>query len=205
MDIVLMSNAAKAEDSLKVVAGQTSEIRKVATDLYEADTVYGKALLNAEYEVLFAVTEDYEAIVGNYILTDRGIYDMSFNLVYDLIAHEATVLNYFGNTIFVQEGDDADYSIKIFNAENNGYEIYSFDAEAKHNDHFGFFGSGIGYYVASEDYDEYTYYNAAGAELLETEEVLQFVAYGADSQQIYKLSVTNKKGETTTTYYAFAK
>lgn len=203
MDIVLMNNAAKAEDSLKLVAGQTSEMRKVAADLYEADTVYGKALFNAEGEVLFAVTEDYEAIVGNYILTDRAIYDMNFNLVYDLIANEASVMNYFGNTIFVKEGDDAEYSLKIFNAANNGYEIYSYDAEAKHNDVFGFFGN-IGYYVASEDYDEFTYYNAAGEVLLDTEEALQFVA-SSDNKQIYKFSEVDKKGEVTTIYYAFAK
>ena len=91
----------------------------------------------------------------------------------------------------------------IFNAANNGYEIYSYDAEAKHNDHFGFFGN-IGYYVASEDYDEYTYYNAAGEVLLETEEALQFVA-SSDNKQIYKFSEVDKKNNVTTIYYAFAK
>jgi hypothetical protein len=198
-DIVLMNNSGKAQQSLKVVDGQVGIPTKVSDDLYLVTTVYGAALINAKGDVQFAMTQEVE-FTGGYIVSDNGIYDLTFTLVYDFVANDADVENVIGNTIFVKAGDEDKYSIIAF---CNGAQttVYTYDVEAETNDEFDFVDE-IGYVIIKADADTaYTYYAADGTSLLNVAEEAEFFAGNADMDVI----LASVEGEESTTYYVFSK
>ncbi|MBO5938894.1 MAG: hypothetical protein J6Q82_05285 [Clostridia bacterium] len=182
-DVVLMNNSAKAQKSLKLVDGQYGVPTKVADDLYVVDTVYGEALINGKGKLQFAVTEEYEAIVGGYIVTDRAIYDLTFTLVYDLIANEAEVIDSVGNTVFVKEGDEEKYSVLAFcNGEQK--TVYSYDVAKETNKDFEL--TEFGYVIVDEG--SYTYYAADGTEIKTFDDEIDFVASNNDDKKIFAVA-----------------
>lgn len=197
-DIVLMNNSGKAQKSLKLVDGQIGMPVKVAEDLYAAQTVYGTALLNGKGKLQFAVTadEDIVAILGGFIVTEKAIYDMKFELVEDgdIFANDGVLYAEdpedacFANTVFVKIGDDKKYDIVAYNAEFEGGKktIYSYNEENEENDTFELF-DGIGYVITDGDGNR-IYYNVKGAELLNTTAKAEIVADNGDDKIIVKLA-----------------
>ena len=120
-DIVLFSNKGKIGKSLKCVEAQSPTIpEKIGDDLYMISTVYGAAIVNSEAEVKYQLSNGnfqdlraYEAY-GYVCVENKGVYDMSFNLVCDFNAENASLAGIVGDTVFVHIGNDDVYTLVSF-------------------------------------------------------------------------------------------
>ena len=209
-DFVLMNNAGKAQQSLKVVDGQTGLPERISADMFAVETVYGTAIIDAKGKVLFAATQDLE-VFGGYIIVDgRAIYDLAFEVVYDLKANFATVIHKAGNVVFVKAGEKVDEKFEILAFVNGAKEattITTYDKTVKTNVEFK--AEAVGYSLKSTDDAgkvTYTYYAPNGTELLKTNAAIAAVAASANGDvAIYSVTDKTDAGEVVVKYYAFTK
>lgn len=202
-DLVLMNNKGKIQKSVKLVDAQLAGLPLlVDDDLYLVSTLYGQALTNAKGKVLDTINNDEMEIVGDYIVGEKAIYNLSMEKVYDLRANGASVFATMNDTVFVMKGEDPvlAYDIIAF-CDGEQETLCSFNAEnvattksfitIENADCYAIFDAAIG---------EYTYYNAAGKELMKTKALL--AAIPAEGQDTVLLSGLD--GETTV-YFALTK
>ncbi len=201
-DIVLMSNKGKIQKSVKLVDGQYAKLPAlVGDDLYLVDTMYGRALTDAKGKVQHAINNGFMSIVGGYIIGETAIYDLSMEKVYDLRENSANVLTTIGDTVFVMKGEDTELAYEVIAfCDGEQKTVATFNAEADSSTIFMGIENADCYAVLDTASAEYTYYNAAGKELMKTSVLL--VATTVDGQDTVLLSGVN--GETTV-YYALTK
>ena len=176
-DIVMIENSGKIKASAKIVDGQIAELPLlVGEDLYLVKTVYGRALTNDKGKVRTMINNDEMEIVGEYIVGEKAIYDLSMNKVYDLIENKATVLTTIDNTVFVMKGDkiDVEYEVIAF-CDGEQKTVSSFKAVGDSQVFFEIEGADC-YAVLETSSGTYTYYNAAGKELRKTTTLLTAAA-----------------------------
>ena len=201
-EYVLMNNKAKVEKSLMLVDGQTDIPEMIAADLYLVETVYGAALITGAGDVKTYLTNtdfDFTAADG-YFIDETAIYNTEFTMVYDLGANDAEVIGTVNETIFIKAGDDDSYTIVTLCGGKEA-TVFTYDDD----EDVDFFMTAFGYVIVEEDDDEttYTYYNEAGAQLLETERSANVVVTAKD--KIVVSVVEGDAGDTETVYYAISK
>lgn len=222
-DIVLMNNSGKAQKSLKMVDGQKVSVangvivlpEKISENLFVVDTVYGEAIVNAKGKVEFAVTEGNIKYFGGYIIVEgRAIYNLDFEVVYDLIDKDAQIFDsdndatngcdgYAGDTVFVKVGEDTskEYEILAFVAgSDEPQSIMKWDITLTNNKTFKIEKALGGYSIEDPAADKkYTYYAADTTELISVDEALTLVADGNNGKTaIFKAPSAEK-------YYVFTK
>lgn len=214
-DLVLMNNSGKAQKSLKLVDGQIVYDKndiilptKLTADLFEVTTTYGTAIINNKGKVQFAATADVNYFGGYFYVAGRAIYDLEFNVVYDLIENDAAIIGMTGNTIFVtattEKKDDAAVkteTLAFIGGAAEGEVVDTWEKDGKNDKIFKIESSIDGYSIYDPEAKTYTYYAADMTELLEAKAEIKFVAAGNDGDvAIY--SVTE---DGATKFYAFTK
>ncbi len=209
-DYVLMNNSGKAQKSLKVVDGQTGLPKRISADMFAVETVYGTAIIDAKGKVLFAVTAENVDVFGGYIIVEgRAIYDLAFELVYDLKANYATVEHKAGNVVFVKAGEKVDekYEILAFvNGAKESKSITTYDSTVTTNVMFA--KESVGYSLMSKDAEgkaTYTYYAPDGTELLKTKAPIAHVATSGNGDVAIYTATEVVDGKAVTKFYAFTK
>ena len=109
-DYVLMDNDGVIEGSLKIVDGQISMPDFIYTDMYKVNLVQGGAIVNADGEIIQYINNDDIDLMGRYFVTNRAIYTLSMEKVYD-INETTTVIGDVDNAIFVKEENGNSTSI----------------------------------------------------------------------------------------------
>ena len=213
-DLVLMNNSGKAQKSLKLVDGQIvydDEIilpTKLTADLFEVKTVYGTAIINNKGKVQFAATADVNYFGGYFYVAGRAIYDLEFNVVYDLIENDAAIIGMTGNTIFVtattEKKDDAAVkteTLAFIGGAAEGEVVDTWEKDGKNDKIFKIESSIDGYSIYDPEAKTYTYYAADMTELLEVEAEITYVASGNDGD----VAIFSVKDDDGVKYYAFTK
>ncbi len=171
-DFLVINNKGKVKTSLKLVEYQTALPRKISAEKYLVSTLYGTAIVNAEGEVLTQYNSANFVQVGDYFVDTNnkyGIYDMSFNVVYDY--SEKNNASYYGqlnDTIFVKEYIDEkkeDYKIIAF-AKGTQFDVCTYDKDGTTNLTLNIVGNAGIYSLYNPQTKEYTYYNADGTSLM---------------------------------------
>ena len=214
-DLVLMNNSGKAQKSLKLVDGQKVFVEgkiilpeKLTADLFEVETAYGTAIINNKGKVQFAATEDVNYFGGYFYVAGRAIYDLEFNVVYDLIENDAAIIGMTGNTIFVEaitekKDDEAvkKETLAFIGGAAEGEVVDTWEKDGKNDKIFKIESSIDGYSIYDPEAKTYTYYAADMTELKTFKAEIKFVAAGNDGDvAIY--SVTE---DGATKFYAFTK
>ncbi len=178
MDAVLMNNKGKILKSAKIVDDQYAEDipELVADGVYLVKTLHGDVLTDAKGEVLVALYNSALRIVGDYIVGEQAIYDLSMNKVYDLRENDAMVMTTMDNTVFVMKGDDTELAYEII-AFCGGEQktVATFDVKNENNKLFVPIENADVYAILDEASEEYTYYSADGKELMKTKALLAAV------------------------------
>jgi len=203
-DFVLMNNAGKAQKSLKLVDGQIGIPERISEDLFVVQTVYGEAIVNEKGKVQFAVTEGNVKYFGGYIVVEgRAIYNLEFEVIYDLIEKDAEIAGYEGDTVFVKAGEKKDekYEILAFvNGSDEPESILTWDKTVESNKEFAVV-DGVGYSIYDPKEKTYTYYAADTTELLTVKGAIAFVASGDNG----KVAIYKAVEDGVTKFYAFTK
>ena len=209
-DFVLMNNSGKAQQSYKLVDGQIAEPERIAADKFKVETVYGTAIVDNKGKVLFAATQDLVVYGGYIVINNRAIYDLSFELVYDLKANYATVIDAKGNTLFVKAGEKVEekYEILAFvNGAKEATSIMKYDNTLTKNPEFK--QHEVGYCIVTTGDDgkqTYTYYAPNGTELLKTTAAIEKVGVSTNKDvAVYSVKEVSAEGKEVTKYYAFTK
>ncbi|MBQ2999892.1 MAG: hypothetical protein IJD64_05460 [Clostridia bacterium] len=214
-DLVLMNNSGKAQQSLKMVDGQVvyddGDILlpyKLTAELFAVETVYGNAIINNKGKVQFAATEEVGFFGGYFYVEDRAIYDLEFNVVYDLIENDAEIIGATGNTIFVtaitEKKDDAAVkteTLAFINGAAEGEVVDTWEKDGKNDKIFEIEYAIGGYSIYDPEAKTYTYYAADMTELLEVEAEIDFVAEGNDGD----VAIFKVVEDGATKFYAFTK
>jgi len=205
MDMVLMSNEGKIERSLKLVDGQAAVLpEKVGDDLYRVSMLSGGyAIVNGTGEILRTINntsflERYSS--SSYPYSKKAVYNRAFEVVYDLEANHAEVMQVMPSALFVRVNDPESENYKVVLIyENVAREIYSYDASVPHSDEL-FLIDNLGYAIRGWDEARtYEYYSLSGKKILTTTEELGYIAasygeaearlfYGKASDQYYILT-----------------
>lgn len=163
-DIVVLDNNGKIKGSVRVLDEQRAQIsNKIADDRYLAALKNGDhAVVNGKGDVIGTIASGSLAIKGGYLVGTKAVYNADFEVVYDLKENDATVVDYVGNTLFVNKkvSDEAYDIIAIRDGEQK--TVLSVTKDTKQT--FSVV-SGIGYCLADTD-GNYKYYNAAGTEIV---------------------------------------
>lgn len=163
-DIVVLDNNGKIKGSVRVLDEQRAQIsNKIADDRYLAALKNGDhAVVNGKGDVIGTIASGSLAIKGGYLVGTKAVYNADFEVVYDLKENDATVVDYVGNTLFVNKkvSDEAYDIIAIRDGEQK--TVLSVTKDTKQT--FSVV-NGIGYCLADTD-GNYKYYNAAGTEIV---------------------------------------
>ncbi|MBE6576519.1 MAG: hypothetical protein E7653_00085 [Ruminococcaceae bacterium] len=178
MEAVLMGNNGKIKGALTYVENLVNVGRKIADDLYLVTTTTGDVIINGNGKVVKTLNNRLK-FVGDYAYGDVAIYDLEFNVVYNLLENKAKIDGVIGDTIFVKVETDTGYQILAFNGGENK-TVYTYNEEAETNNEFGTVGS-VAYYILDTTSGEYTYYNANGDVMIKTTAALELVAKGEDA------------------------
>lgn len=175
LDIVFMNNKGKAADSLKIADNQVAAldaISKIGNDRYLVETLVGASIIDAKGKVIKNMNNVLD-LCSTYFVSDRYIYDLDLEIVYDLVANDATVLDVVNNTLFVQAETDTGYEIISF---CNGAQTTVYTYNNTSNDATVFeIVDGIGYSLINAVSSEYKYYNAEGTLLVTTTYALEAI------------------------------
>lgn len=169
IDFVLVDNNAAIGKSLKLVPNQTGLPEKIADNLYRVSTTYGYALTDVEGKVVKQVTSGYDYQVGDYFVYDDGIYNLSFECVYNYDEKNAVEIGHADNTVFVRQYATAekngDYTVLAF-SKGEPKEICKY-VKANANNVIFDLDTGLDIYsLYNQETKLYTYYNADGTVLL---------------------------------------
>ncbi len=152
-----MDNAGVPGNSYKLVEYQTSLPTLISNGVYKVYTLYGSAHVDASGTVLAQMRQDYE-IIGGYVVMNKGIYDLSFNLVYDFESNNAKRLYVSSkNAVFVKafdtEGDESKYTVFSFsNGEKK--QITRYDSADKNSKQFDYSSFGESYMLFNDTVKE---------------------------------------------------
>lgn len=199
-DFVTMNDKGKIQKSVKLVDGQVANLPElVGEDLYLVRTLYGQVLTNAKGKIVQIINNDSMKLVGGYLVGEMGVYDLEMNKVYDLLENKAKVLETIGDTLFIIKGEDEEVAYDVI-ALRNGEEktVASFDVEKENNKIFTPLEGVDAYAILDVASGEYTYYNAAGEELIKTKALLVAIASNNDT-----VLMSGIDGESAV-YYVFA-
>ncbi len=176
MDFVLLGNDGSIGKSIKLTEYQNGLPTKIAPDVYRVSTLYGYALVDVTGKVISQLTA-YPEMVGVYWINAYGIYDTSFNLVYDFKEKNAVPVRNIGDAIFVKQYASADnhndYTIlSFYNGTTTEISKYN-SADANHVTFDYIYGLDLCYLHNSEN-NEYKYYNTSGTLLTTTTFELEY-------------------------------
>ena len=202
-EIVLLSNQAKIEKSLKLIEGQMPQLpQKVGEGLYRVDLITGGCVIvNIDGEVIRTVNDvDFaEHTNETFHWTQRAVYNLAYETVYDLKQNHAEVVGDIVDSLLLKVAEkDGSYRILVLD-QDGAKEIYSYDAALESEDTFTVFPY-LGYRVKNED-KTYTYYNVKGETLLTTYETLVLVS---SNSKEYSHAVLYCAAEAAQ-YYVFSK
>ena len=156
-DIVLLGNNGKVKTSLKVTPAQLASAPVlVAEGVYAAPTTYGMALIDKKGKVIQAINNTSVSMKGNYIITDKAIYNLDMEVVYSLKENDAEVIGSLGNTLFIEVENDTGSSIMAF---RDGSTDVICTKTADNGVSFKI-KEEMGCYEVSNSSGEYKYYNA---------------------------------------------
>jgi len=174
---VLVNNNGKVTTSLKLADYQTSGIpSKLADDTYWSSTEYGTAIVDGKGKTLLSINNRDLTIVGEYIVSERAIYNFSMETVYDLKQNNAKIVSTFdGAILVVEEIKDTTYEILRFrDGEISTVCTIDLSDKTAEDSNNATYDANAGYYaVYRAATDEYTYYNAKGETLLKGDYKLQ--------------------------------
>jgi hypothetical protein len=201
-DVVLMSDKGKIKKSLKLVDGQIADIpEKIADDVYVVEMLHGGyALVNLDGDVLKMINSGADMrLMGQYLVSETKIYDLNLEVIYNLKENDATLLEEIDGVLFVQEGDEDEYTVYSF-CGGAKKTVYSYSAEAEENDEF--YTTSMGYVLIDSE-GTHTYYNANGKELLTTDGWLQVLNSAED--EILCAMIPSLGEDWEAKYYIFTK
>ena len=167
-DIVLFGNNGKVGASIKVVDEQAPGLPiKIGEDRYYVSLKTGDiVIVNSKKKEIATLDRGSVDIVAGYIVGEKKIYNLDLEVVYDLKANDAEVVDYVGDTLFVKK-ELADDGYEIISLR--GTEQKSILTVAK-DDKKDFYTVGEIGYCIEETNDKkvttYTYYNAEGTEII---------------------------------------
>ncbi len=166
LDVLFMANDGTLGRSLKITEYQTGLHEKVADGIYKVSTLYGYALVDVEGKVLAQITNNNFEYSAGYFVNGYGIYDLSFNLVYDFSDNNARCMKVSDSAIFVNESEEnnpENYKVyKFSNGEKK--EIFTYKADEENHNYF--YLEDNYYCIYSEKDNAYKYYNFLGVELM---------------------------------------
>ncbi len=202
LEINLLSNDGTIGKSLKLTEYQTDLPYMFAEGIYKIETIYGFALIDLEGNVITQITgANITDSTNDYLVTDYGIYDNNYNLVYAFGENNAEYMGILDNTIFVKQYAAAD--------NTDDYKIISFRAGVQtdilnHNSAVAknpiFADADFMYAISNPETNEYSYYNSEGTALLTTA-VAVYDDVAADyTNNIYIVS-GNSATDLETTYF----
>ncbi len=177
MDIVTMGNNGKIKSTLNYVENLVTIGAKVADDLYIVRTTAATVVINGNGKVVKTLNNNLD-ICGSYFYGDVAIYDLEFNVVYNLLENKAEVMDTVGDTIFVKAETDTGYEVIAFNGGEQK-TVYTYNKEAEVNTAFDLV-DGVGYYILDGAAGEYVYYNANGDVIIKTTTLLSVVTANED-------------------------
>lgn len=179
-DFVLVNNNGAVTASLKLAEHQGMDVpSKIANDTYLVSTEYGRAIVDGKGNTIQSINNWSLTIVGEYIVSERAIYDFNMEIVYDLKQNDAKVAGTFdGTIIIVEEVNDTTYEIlRLNDGETNTLCTIDFSDEALDGRDNITWDVVAGYYgIYRYATDEYSYYNAKGDLLLKGDYELETVA-----------------------------
>ncbi len=168
MDFLIIDNEGTVVSSLKLVEYQTDLPIKIATDKYLVETLYGTSIVDVNGQVLTQFNDQNVDLVGDYLVGNYAIYDMSFAPIYDFSAKNAYVIDILNDTIFVKEYTNNtrdDYKIIGF-AKGKQIDVCTYDADKLTGNLSFDYDVDMGIYsLYNAKSGEYTYYNADGTKL----------------------------------------
>lgn len=167
-DLVFMNNKGKALDSLKIADNQLARlyaIDKLSDDRYLVTTLVGNSIIDAKGEVIKNMSFAFENY-GSFFVSDRYIYDLDLEIVYDFIENDAEFIGSVNNTIFVKAETKTGYDIISF-CDGEQTTVYTHNETASEATVFEIV-DGIGYSLVNTAANEYKYYNADGSLLVTT-------------------------------------
>ena len=143
-------------------------------------TVYGEALVDKKGELIEAFYGNNFELVDKYIVTERAIYDLNMEVVYDLKENKATVRNVIDDVIYLEIVTDDDYRILAF---ENGKtkEICNYDADAPSRTSFIDYDRFYALCTVTIDASSepasttYVYYNSDGTEIYRSENQIEVI------------------------------
>ena len=191
LDFFYFGNDGTVGKSVKLNPYQTELPYKFTDGVYVVESVFGHALVDANGTVIAQMTEDEADQVGAYWLTDYGIYDVSFNLIYDFKEKNAELIDVIGDTIFVKQyvsaDNKTDYSVLSF-CNGTSTELCKYVATDANHTFFAAHDNLDICYLYNTETNEYKYYNAIGT-LLSTNSVhLEYsvgdLAYGYSNGEL---------------------
>ena len=203
-DVVLMSDKGKIKKSLKLVDGQKAVLpTKLADDVYMVEMLNGGyALVNIDGDILKMINSGARMqLMGQYLVTDKNIYDFDLEVIYDLKENDAGVLGVVDGVLFVQAGDyeDDEFSVYSF-CDGEKKTVYTYSADAEENDQFYMTKMG---YVLIDSEGSHVYYNAYGKELITTDGWLTSLNVTEDAILCSMIPTASEEFEAT--YYIFKK
>ncbi len=178
-DVVILSDDCKSAKSIKIANQQTASLpEKLNKSTYMVETVYGSAVVKANGNVIYALTNDGMTANADYIIGEKAIYDIkSFDVVYDLEEEKAHVVEVMNNAVFILKGDEATkYTIEML-LDDEVKELCSYDVAAAKGKTFHAV-DGFGCYALFDVAKaEYTYYTLNGDVITTSKYKLEILAY----------------------------
>lgn len=190
VDIVLFGNNGKPGASFRSFDEQGEGLpTKIGEDRYLVTLKTGdKYIINSKNKVIASISSGTLSRKAGFFVGEKAVYNTDLEAVYDLKANEATVHGSVGDTLFVKK-ELADDSYEIISLR--GTEQKSVLTVTKDDNKEFFTVSKIGYGIKvtnDKGVTTYTYYNAAGTELLSAEIRLYGVMTSDDSCILYGMN-----------------
>ncbi len=181
IDIVLLNDDCSSAKSLKLTDQQLAEIPvKLNKKLFTVETTYGSAIVKANGNVVYPITNSKVRANSQYLVGEKAIYDLEkFEVVYDLEEKKGEVIEVLNTALFIREGN-VEESYKIIMLKDGEIkEICSYDVvNAKGKLFKTVLGIGC-YSLYDATTAEYKYYNLDGKELATSKYALLPTAFSA--------------------------
>ena len=161
---------------MKLIDGQMAMLpEKIGENVYAVLMINGgAALTDIDGEILATINNtdflaDLEA-QGDYLVSEKAIYDLRMNVVCDLNKEDVRMLGQFQGTVYVQEGTSENYTVYAFrDGEKNTVFTYS-EANPSNGEFSVFYDLGYMIHTTAGDYQ---YYNVKGELLITTANALR--------------------------------